>query len=635
MKIIILFSLISSAVCASEGQNQLVERVRLFREQGYALNSGSEQLKESLQLVPENACVSDQFQAHQVKINDNEYLEVNRQGEVLRKSLVNGQCRGTKIADLPQSLFSNGQSWYHFKLMFADTKPNPRLLITSPTGPFNSSSKVSILTLSPTGTLIETKEIQGFKAMLEPGNLTPFLSTKNDHILVSLKDMSDPSERYHLYEVNLQTGSKRLIAKNTIIGSYTENGILAMEGDHTHDLIATHYSGDSYQNRSVITTPYGYKNNFKIEENKLKMLNHQLGQGYQEVSIDLSQLTVNTRTPASSETRLQQFTSQNITYPSADGRQVPGILHLPEGQCEEGKKVPLILYQHGGSFTSGAFGNNFNSESSHTFLTQSGYAVLSGSRYGDEYLGGEFERRDAKVFAEVGYKKMLEDIQAAGEYAKNHPCIDPNKIIYMGHSMGANLGAIYYTSQEFKEKSPFAGFVLEAGFYNANRRLPFSMRDQVATSFYANNANHELSRLTYSWTSFCFVQRQFPGPVYQPESEITDFNQAIDLLAQLNSEGDQYFGVVMSLPEEKYERANSVNHAEYHHGAPLLLISGKDDPAYTEDDNAKAFEKALRKHNATVEHLRVDSSHGLTETDQETALQRIVELVESLEREEN
>ena len=94
-------------------------------------------------------------------------------------------------------------------------------------------------------------------------------------------------------------------------------------------------------------------------------------------------------------------------------------------------------------------------------ITSLGFVTL---RYDKRGVGGS----DGK-YNETGFWDLVDDIEAAYHYLKNHPNVDPDKIILLGHSEGSML--ITAVSARIKAN----GLVMLAG---ANETLPDALKRQ-------------------------------------------------------------------------------------------------------------------------------------------------------------
>jgi uncharacterized protein len=125
-------------------------------------------------------------------------------------------------------------------------------------------------------------------------------------------------------------------------------------------------------------------------------------------------------------------------------------LTIPEGSNE---KYPLVVMVHGSGPTdrdSNAKGMPMNifKELSEVVATE-GFASIRYDKRGVGASKGDFY--------EAGVQDLIDDAQAVLEFAKNHPNIDEENVILLGHSEGSLLTPFV------NEKVPVDGIILLAG----------------------------------------------------------------------------------------------------------------------------------------------------------------------------
>ncbi len=123
-------------------------------------------------------------------------------------------------------------------------------------------------------------------------------------------------------------------------------------------------------------------------------------------------------------------TQQCLTIPSIDNFNIPCYFSVPPDVAHDSeKKIPLILWIHGGPNSRDFWGFN----PIHQWLTNRGYAVLSINFRGSTGFG--------RTYLEAGNGqwggKIAEDIKTCAEWvAQNYTIIDKTKIAIMGRSFG-------------------------------------------------------------------------------------------------------------------------------------------------------------------------------------------------------
>lgn len=115
-----------------------------------------------------------------------------------------------------------------------------------------------------------------------------------------------------------------------------------------------------------------------------------------------------------------------VTYPAADGTQIPGYLTLPAGS--QGKNLPAIVLPHGGPSARDHWGFDWLVQ----FFTARGYAVLQpnfrgSSGYGEDWYG----RNGFKA-----WDTAIGDVKDAGRWLVSEGIADPDKLAIAGWSYG-------------------------------------------------------------------------------------------------------------------------------------------------------------------------------------------------------
>jgi acetyl esterase/lipase len=134
-----------------------------------------------------------------------------------------------------------------------------------------------------------------------------------------------------------------------------------------------------------------------------------------------------------------------VVLTARDGLKLVSYLTLPHG--EEGKTpkrpLPMVLYVHGGPWARDSWGFN----STHQFLADRGYAVLSVNFRGSTGFGKNFVNAGNLEWG----RKMHEDLIDAVEWAVGEKIADPKKIAVMGGSYGgyAALAGLTFTPDLF------------------------------------------------------------------------------------------------------------------------------------------------------------------------------------------
>lgn len=133
-----------------------------------------------------------------------------------------------------------------------------------------------------------------------------------------------------------------------------------------------------------------------------------------------------------------QYTVTKVVYRSARDQKVPAFLILPKNRGEE--KLPCVILMHGLGGDKRMFQMLWGP------LTQAGYALFAidaqyhGERKPDDNIPFfglyPYRTRDALI-------QTVIDLRRAMDYLQSRPEIDPDKIGYIGASMGGILGSIF------------------------------------------------------------------------------------------------------------------------------------------------------------------------------------------------
>ena len=115
-----------------------------------------------------------------------------------------------------------------------------------------------------------------------------------------------------------------------------------------------------------------------------------------------------------------------VTYPAADGTQIPAYLTLPPGSS--GKGLPAVVLPHGGPEARDEWGFDWIAQ----FLAARGYAVIQPNYRGSSGFGDSW-------LAENGFKgwrTSIGDVSAAARWLGSQGIADPKRIAIVGWSYG-------------------------------------------------------------------------------------------------------------------------------------------------------------------------------------------------------
>ena len=116
-----------------------------------------------------------------------------------------------------------------------------------------------------------------------------------------------------------------------------------------------------------------------------------------------------------------------ITYPAADGTQIPGYLTLPPG-VTEARDLPAIVLPHGGPTARDEWGFDWLVQ----FFASQGYAVLQPNFRGSSGYGNDW-------FGKNGFqawRTAIGDVNDAGRWLVSQGTADPDKLAIVGWSYG-------------------------------------------------------------------------------------------------------------------------------------------------------------------------------------------------------
>jgi dipeptidyl aminopeptidase/acylaminoacyl peptidase len=116
-----------------------------------------------------------------------------------------------------------------------------------------------------------------------------------------------------------------------------------------------------------------------------------------------------------------------ITYPAADGTQIPGYLTLPPG-ATEAKNLPAIVLPHGGPGARDYWGFDWLSQ----YLAQRGFVVLQPNYRGSAGFGAAWYANNGIR----GWKTSIGDVCDAGRWLVKQGMADPAKLAIFGWSYG-------------------------------------------------------------------------------------------------------------------------------------------------------------------------------------------------------
>jgi dipeptidyl aminopeptidase/acylaminoacyl peptidase len=188
-------------------------------------------------------------------------------------------------------------------------------------------------------------------------------------------------------------------------------------------------------------------------------------------------LRIGSANPALESTPLAPMKPVKIKGP--DGVMLPGYLTLPLGSA--GKKLPLIVYPHGGPHARDSWGYDFMVQ----FMASRGYAVLQVNFRGSTGYGHDWYEAGLRNWGTV----MVDDITASTKWAIAEGIADPANITIVGWSYGGYAALM----SAVREPDLYRAVVSIAGvsdlralaredqrFYGGRQRATYTLGDDVS-----------------------------------------------------------------------------------------------------------------------------------------------------------
>ncbi len=158
---------------------------------------------------------------------------------------------------------------------------------------------------------------------------------------------------------------------------------------------------------------------------------------------------------------LQLASVEGFKSKSKDGTVVSGLLYRPPG-IEPGRKLPLILYIHGGPVGQ----DEFAFDLSRQIFACSGYAVAAVNYRGSNGRGIEFTRA---IYRDWGNKEVV-DIVGAADYLVSQGIVDESRMGIAGWSYGGiSTNYVIASDRRFKAAVSGAGSALQFSMYGVDQ----------------------------------------------------------------------------------------------------------------------------------------------------------------------
>lgn len=133
-----------------------------------------------------------------------------------------------------------------------------------------------------------------------------------------------------------------------------------------------------------------------------------------------------------------------INFTARDGLKIPTLLTIPRTKAGEIKKLPAVIYPHGGPAYHDKIGFDYFAQA----LAAQGYLVIQPQFRGSSGFGAKFSNAGLGQWG----KKMQDDITDAVKFFVNRGYVDPEKVCIVGASYGgyAALAGGAFTPELYK-----------------------------------------------------------------------------------------------------------------------------------------------------------------------------------------
>ncbi|MBI4405182.1 MAG: alpha/beta fold hydrolase [Deltaproteobacteria bacterium] len=297
------------------------------------------------------------------------------------------------------------------------------------------------------------------------------LSTGPRGILIPLRKLDGPHDTgsvgLYLLDANGRTSP---LLENTKFGLWVNrDSFIALRGVRADGNVAVlvKKQAESWR-QTVLPQPEGHRTVLHLANNHLHYTLFRGAQVPLQVTHDLLH---SEKTPIEKPIRSKPPDTVNlpeyevVQYPFGKEK-LPALRSMLPGLCNDGRRHPAVVFLHGG----GPYGSMPDNEtwpiqSDPLMLSQLGFVVFQANYYGDQFAGSHYPHPRHGEGKRLGLDRHVDGIVAAGEYTRHDPCVDPERIILVGHSMGAILGASVLSDPRHCQRLPFRGFVLQAGAY--------------------------------------------------------------------------------------------------------------------------------------------------------------------------
>jgi dipeptidyl aminopeptidase/acylaminoacyl peptidase len=262
------------------------------------------------------------------------------------------------------------------------------------------------------------------------GGTPKLLSKAADRPVRSPRWSKDGSSLYVIMDDDRQT---KLVSFNAATGAMNK----VLEGNRAINVLENNLKTNSWI--ALVSEPQLPTELYAVEDGALRRLTH---------------------VQDSFVANLQLATPQGFQSKSKDGALVSGILYLPPGK--PAKKLPLILFIHGGPVAQ----DNFGFDMDRQMYAAAGYAVAAVNYRGSNGRGLEYTKA---IYGDWGHKEVL-DVTGAADYLVKEGIADETKMGIAGWSYGGiTTNYTIASDPRFKAAVSGAGSSLQLSMYGVDQ----------------------------------------------------------------------------------------------------------------------------------------------------------------------
>lgn len=325
----------------------------------------------------------------------------------------------------------------------------------------NSNTDVFLMDLSNG----KTRRVTDFKG----SNGTPRFSPDNLHLAYTQSTTESGFNMYdqnRLYLYDLNAGRSRPLSEGLDLSieniSWSPDGrhiLSAVEDDRRRNIMRFDVRDGS---RGYITDALGTYGSLDVASDGRMVALHSTPNAPNEIYIGQEgRFKRLTHATDSFLAPLKPIHVSGISCQSSDRNTVNGILYLPDSGA---KKLPLVLYIHGGPVAQDEFGFDMARQ----VLAGAGYAVAAVNYRGSSGRGLNYTK---SIYGDWGNKEV-KDIIAVADHLIRTGVADPNRLAIAGWSYGGILtNYTIATDTRFKAAVSGAGSSLQFSMYGSDQYI--------------------------------------------------------------------------------------------------------------------------------------------------------------------